>query len=689
MGPNMSSVSGSKRRNDIQVLRAIAVIAVIVFHLDESWLRGGFLGVDVFFVISGFLITGILTRGLSEGSFSIWNFYLRRIKRLFPALALVLWVTVLLAIVSMPPLPFDGLMEHMPWASLQVSNFSFMRGVDYFATANEINPVLHTWSLGVEEQFYLTWAPFLAFCFWLRKKRHPTEGNFRPVSIMLTVIAIGVAAEFFTVAKFGATVSFFSPFSRMWELALGGLASTVFRSASHRLPKKLNFNVLSITGFLMMLISFFWLSESASSNPLMRAIPCLGAFLVLLFPIRLSVECVRPVLKAGVYVGDISYSLYLWHWPVICLAPYLTGLPDSGGLVVTTVLMFTVMAIASYHLCEKRFMNDVKWKRFLSLRSSTAIGLLMMIGGGAYALRSEEKAEWRFMLDEYTADEAAWTWPAGYSEIRAKHGDDFLFSRVSDAEVVLIGDSHARHFAPVVQSWVDRVYGGDLFVFTAGGFFAVGTDVAFREVDKKGDLVRMASRSGDSRRLLQSITESAEVKVVFIALRSGLYTMPLLPCEFGDLSERLLVEEADPDSEKPIGEIYEEQTLKFIDSLVSSGKSVVLMGQTTPLPFSPSPGSSILDHLFNRKQNSGTIPIPHDYAGRVDLENRVYLKAAKHPQVYYLPTREIITTVYGEDGKHLYNDFNHLRYQGAMSVFQPLKQLLEPLIPQAAPETER
>lgn len=675
----MSFVTASKKRDDIQVLRAIAVVAVIAFHLDETWLRGGFLGVDVFFVISGFLITGIITKGLSKGSFSLSNFYLRRIKRLFPALALVLWVTLLLAIVCLPPLSFEGLMEHLPWASLQVSNFSFMRGVDYFGASNQDNPVLHTWSLGVEEQFYLTWAPFLAFYFWVWRKRFPESSQFRPVSLMATIIVIGIGAEFFTLAKYGETVSFFSPLSRMWELALGGLASTLVGSAKNRILRSSHINLLSIGGYLAILISLGCLSESASANPLMRAIPCLGAFLALLFPIRLSYELCRPILKWGVYLGDISYSLYLWHWPVICLAPHLTDLPESPRLLITTVLMLTGLAVASYHLCEKRGMQDLKWKRFFSLRSSVAIGGLMIIGGGGYALRTEENAGWRFDLGEVTGEEAAWRGPREAFSIRSDHGADFLFSKVNDAKVVLIGDSHARHFAPVVQSWADETYGGELFIFSQARFFSPGTHVAQRVVNRRGNKIRIESTSEVSRRLLQTIIGSEKVEVVFIAQRTGLYTMPLLPCDAEKLDESQLFDEAAPDSGKSSEEIYENQIHEFVRSLAESGKSVVLMGQATPLPWLPKPGSSILDRVLKRNLKNENVLLPQELAERVDLEDRVYRIAAEHPGVYYLPTREIITMAFSEDGRYFYRDYNHLRYHGAMSVFQPLRKLLEPL----------
>ncbi len=675
----MSFVTASKKRNDIQMLRAIAVVAVIVFHLDESWMRGGFLGVDVFFVISGFLITGIITRGLSDGKFSLSNFYLRRIKRLFPALALVLWVTLLFAIICFPPLPFEGLTDHLQWAALQVSNFSFMRGVDYFGASNETNPVLHTWSLGVEEQFYLTWAPFLAFCYWLRGRWKPKKGHFRPVTLMVSVVVIGIVAEFFTLTKFGETVSFFSPFSRMWELGLGGLASTVVGAAGKRFSRRSHINLLSGCGYLAVLISVVWLSEAASANPLMRAIPCLGTFLALLFPIQFSTERLRPVLKGGVYLGDMSYSLYLWHWPVICLAPYLTNLPDSPRLLVITVLLIVGLAVASYHLCEKRFMADPKWKNFVSLRSSTAIGALMIVGGGGYALRTEENAGWRFDLGEVTAEEAAWRGPLESSVIRAESGSDSLYSKVSDAKVVLIGDSHARHFAPVVQAWVDEVYGGDLFIFTQARFFAPGTHVAQRVIDGKGKEIRVDSTSEVSRQLLQTIVESEKVKVVFVAQRTGLYTMPLLPCDAEKLDESYLFDEADPDSGKSSEEIYENQIHEFVGHLAESGKSVVLMGQATPLPWLPKPGSSILDRVLKRDLEIENILLPQELAGRVDLEDRVYRKAAVHSEVYYLPTREIITRAFSEDGRYLYRDYNHLRYHGAMSVFQPLRNLLQPL----------
>ena len=503
------------------------------------------------------------------------------------------------------------------------------------------------------------------------------------------MIVIGMGAEFFTLAKFGETVSFFSPFSRMWELALGGLGFAVVGFAKNRFSRNSHINLLSIGGYLTILVSFVCLSESASANPVMRAIPCLGAFLALLFPIRLSFEPVRSLLRGGVYLGDISYSLYLWHWPVICLAPYLTNLPDSPGRLIATIFLICGLSVASYHLCEKRFMRDLKWKHFLSLRSSTAIAALMMVGGGGYALRTEENAGWRFDMGEITEAEAAWRGPTEAFSIREKKGTDFLFSKVSDAKVLLIGDSHARHFAPVVQSWVDQTYGGGLFIFSQGRFFAPGTHVAQRVVDRRGNEIRIDSTSEVSRQLLETIIGSEKNEIVFIAQRTGLYTMPLLPCDAEKLDQSYLFDEADPDSGKSSEEVYENQIHEFVGSLAESGKTVVLMGQATPIPWLPKPGRSILDRVLKRNLKNENVLLPQELAKRVDLEDRAYRKAAKHPGVYYLPTREIITRAFSEDGRYLYRDYNHLRYQGAMSVFQPLKQLLKSMIEQAAPEPAR
>lgn len=675
----MPFTTGLKKREDIQILRAIAVLAVIVFHLDESRLLGGFLGVDVFFVISGFLITGIITRALSEGRFSLSNFYLRRIKRLFPALALVLLFTVLFAVICLPPLPFDGLMEHLPWASLQIANFSFMRGVDYFGASSAINPVLHTWSLGVEEQFYLTWAPLLIAFYWLSGKRFPLKGPFRPVGLMIAVIVIGIAAEFFTLATFGESVSFFSPFSRMWELALGGLASaclgTVYAS---RLRESRMSGFLGLIGFLIIAISLHQLSETASANPFLRAIPCMGAFLVLMFPTRISDKPLWAAKRIGVYIGDISYSLYLWHWPVICFAPYLTDLQESPQLLIISIVLMAVCAVASYHFCEKPFMKDLKWNRFLSLRSSTAIAALMLIGGAGYALRSEEKADWRFDIGEISQAEAAWVVPQLYEALQSANGEDYLFSTIKESEVILLGDSHARHFAPVVDAWAKGCFKSKLFTCWGGRFFAIGTEVGQLEETGRGG-VQPIGTSETSRLILESITGSDVVKVVFVALRSAHYAHPLLLQDEGKFAERFLVDLNDPESEKTNQELYEYQVNEFVGKLVTSGKNVVLLGQATPLPWLPKPGDSLWDRALNRDLKTDGTPLPQDLASRLDIEDRVYRKAAEHPQIYYLPTREIITKAFSKEGAYLYYDYNHLRYQGAMEVLEPLTNLFKPL----------
>ena len=672
----MSSQDPAKKRSDIQILRAISVIAVIIFHLDERWLPGGFLGVDVFFVISGFLITGILTRSLNDGSFSLSGFYLRRIKRLFPALAVMLMGATLLGIVCLPPLPFEGLADHLPFAALQVSNFSFMRGTDYFGPDTESNPLLHTWSLGVEEQYYLTWAPLLAVCYFLFRKKQGGSNEYRPILLIWVIIVGGIAAEWLTRGTWGDMISFFSPLSRSWELALGGLASIGMGKtvAIGKQASGLNRAVGSL-GYVLIGVSLFYLGSNLASNPFLRFLPCLGALLALRFPFTVPGAGLNGIRSLLVYIGDISYSLYLWHWPIICLIPYMLSNVEGWMADVCAVVLFLLLSMASYRWVERPCMHQPKWNRLLGVRTA-AFGLfLLVLAGGGYALQTESDSSWRFDSGTPTEEERRYTPPLQYNEYKKRQLDrDIPFERVRDARVILIGDSHARHFAPVIQAWA-RERNRELVTFHSGGFFAPGRNTQVEKLDHRGNVIDIGDRSNASRKLMKYIQASSSIEICFLALRSAYYTQESLPHNEHEYARCRVVEKDNPESSYSSDEWYTREITGYIMDMRKKGIKVVLLGQVPPLNRVPKPGASILDQILKRDWSEGNTQLDAEQSKRLDLEDRVYRKLAEDPGIYYFRTRDFLDRTHTEDGYFLYDDSNHIKYQGAMYLFDELNKL--------------
>ena len=322
-------------RADIEGLRAVAVLAVVLFHAGVPGIGGGYVGVDVFFVISGFLITGLLWREVSStGSVRLHNFYGARARRLLPASAAVGVITMVASAILLPPLQAQPAISDGVASALYVSNYQFvLRGVDYFGNHIAQSPFLHYWSLGVEEQFYLVWAPMLLGTVWLirlmrRARRRPSTDvitSKRPFIVLLTVVAIVSFLLSFLGSYILPAAAFYSLPTRAWQLAIGGLvALTAFgwQRISPRIAA-----IMGWTGLALILLACVWLSPSTVYPGTAALLPTFGAALVI------AAGCARPDHGGGRLlglppmraIGRISYSWYLWHWPVLVLAPFALG----------------------------------------------------------------------------------------------------------------------------------------------------------------------------------------------------------------------------------------------------------------------------------------------------------------------------------------------------------------------------
>lgn len=291
-------------RPDIDGLRCVAVLSVIVYHAFTGRLPGGFLGVDIFFVISGYLITRIIVRESSEGAFSVADFYSRRIRRLFPALIAML-VTVLVAGAFLMPATQYRQLGYMTAASgAFVANLVLWQQVSYFVGDALTRPLLHLWSLGVEEQFYFAWPLLVSVL--VRRRVFLVPG--------LLVIFAASLLHSYQLSVTEPTSAFYSPLSRCWQLALGGLVAVVNRDRLRWLSPHL----LAGTGAFLIGASLFLVSWEAML-PVPWAIPAtLGAAALIFAGPGAFVNRLLSV-RPAVAIGLISYPLYLWHWPLLSL----------------------------------------------------------------------------------------------------------------------------------------------------------------------------------------------------------------------------------------------------------------------------------------------------------------------------------------------------------------------------------
>lgn len=343
--PRPSTLLDGKRL-DIQGLRALAVVAVIVNHL-AGWPDGGFIGVDVFFVISGFLITGILLRERSaSGQISLRKFYIRRIKRLLPAAVVVMATTLIFACILLPLTRAFDIVVDAVWGFLFAANWRFiLLGTDYMHASDSLSPIQHFWSLSVEEQFYLIWPTVIILVFAL-SRRNPR----RTVVISMALITIASFAWSIWETSANPTWAYFSTFSRAWELGLGALlacaAPRFSRLTSHART------AAGWVGFTILILGSFLISDELAFPGPWALVPVFGTLLVIAAGIGTAKSSIFPLTNPiSTYIGTISYSLYLWHLPVIVFVG--TVLPQRGEkYLVLSLALIVALSVLTYHWVE-------------------------------------------------------------------------------------------------------------------------------------------------------------------------------------------------------------------------------------------------------------------------------------------------------------------------------------------------
>ncbi|MGN7252775.1 acyltransferase family protein [Arthrobacter sp. SAFR-014] len=360
--PAVAPQNTSQFRADIQGLRAVAVLAVVFDHL-LSWPQGGFVGVDIFFVISGFLITSLLIKDIERsGSISFIGFYKRRAKRILPASLLVLLVTCIASYFLLPVSRADATRADALWALVFSGNWKFaIGGTDYFQEGLPPSPLQHFWSLGVEEQFYFIWPWLMLLVAWVVATR--TRGARTGRSAMALLMVVIIIASFTWAMLETATSptwAYFSTFSRAWELGIGALIAVVAPILT-KLPSWLR-PVLAWLGVGGLIASVLYVSPGAGFPAPYAAFPVAATAAIIVAGTGGRVASLWLLTNRVMgYLGDISYSLYLWHWPVIILL--VAFMPDGNPTYYLTALAVSaVLSVASYHFVEKPTRNFSRQK---------------------------------------------------------------------------------------------------------------------------------------------------------------------------------------------------------------------------------------------------------------------------------------------------------------------------------------
>jgi len=363
-------------RPDIDGLRAIAVISVLLFHAFPKWLPGGFVGVDIFFVISGFLISSIIFLDIKKEQFSFAGFYARRIRRIFPALILVLLFCSVFGWLFLLAEEYAALGKHTAAGAGFISNFIFWNEAGYFDSAADTKPLLHLWSLGIEEQFYIFW-PLLI---WL--------GTQWRLGVLWLLVGLAAVSFYLNLSGVTAqpTATFYSPQTRFWELLAGSALAwfSLHHQAIWQSIGKTCGAWLSIAGISLLLYSLFKLNADLAFPGIWAVLPIAGAVLIIMGGQHCWLNRYLLSNRVFVWFGLISFPLYLWHWPLLSFARTLEGETPSRDMRWILLTLSVLLAWLTYRFVER-------YIRYGGNRFRPVLLSLMMAGVGLFGLLAYQK----------------------------------------------------------------------------------------------------------------------------------------------------------------------------------------------------------------------------------------------------------------------------------------------------------
>jgi len=364
-------------RPDIDGLRAVAVLLVVIFHAFPSLIAGGFIGVDIFFVISGFLISGIIFTNLEHNSFSLVEFYRRRIKRIFPALLLILISSFIFGWFVLLSEEYRALTKHIMGGVSFLSNFILWHESGYFDTRSELKPLLHLWSLAVEEQFYIFWPLFLAFV-WKRKWSF--------IAVTAAIAAISFAINIYTISS-NPSSDFFLPLPRFWELMIGSLLAYINLHKPHLHNQ--HQNMQSFLGVALLLSGIFFINSDRAFPGWWALLPTLGAFFIISAGPAAWFNSRVLSNKLIVWFGLISYPLYLWHWSIFSFATIQASETSSTATRIGLVLASIMLAWLTYKFIEK----PIRYGHHSDKKVIAMMIVMTFIGGASYLVFKENGME--------------------------------------------------------------------------------------------------------------------------------------------------------------------------------------------------------------------------------------------------------------------------------------------------------
>jgi peptidoglycan/LPS O-acetylase OafA/YrhL len=550
---NISLNKSISYRPEIDGLRTVAVLPVILFHAGFSFFSGGYVGVDVFFVISGYLITSILLRELALNKFSIRKFYERRARRIMPALFFVVFSCIPVAWVLMLPEELKDFGQSLVSVATFSSNIYFWLTANYFSTGAEEIPLLHTWSLAVEEQFYFIFPLLLAF-FWKYG-----VSRLLGIIILLTIVSI-LLSEYGW--RYNSVANFYLLPTRGWELLLGAiLAFPVFKSISNNQNVHVN-NFLSNMGLAAVVFSIIYFDKNTPFPSLYSLVPVVGTCLILCFGTEKGLSGKILSSKPFVAIGLISYSAYLWHQPLFAFSRIASDHEPSQLLMIALSISSLVLAYISWKYIEAPFRNNKLVKsNTIFIFSGLGISILLLIGltlNYGYSVKAQGTLYAKFLEDE---DATSPNYGLLYPGCNAFDSKFSVCATKPTAEIFLWGDSFAAHLTQLFETDERGLVQATMSSCFPNTSFTPHKDSG---TYRQGWAKKCHKFNNDA---LQYILASKHIKFIVI---SSTYTWPLnsnLSYD-GELHRSVSNQE------------YLDAIAKDLKSLKLSGKKVVIVGPT-------------------------------------------------------------------------------------------------------------
>jgi peptidoglycan/LPS O-acetylase OafA/YrhL len=669
-----------KYRADIDGLRAIAVLAVVGFHAFPEYriFVGGFIGVDIFFVISGFLISTILFQNFEQDNFSLIEFYKRRILRIFPTLIVVLTSCLVIGSITLFANEFKQIGKHTAAGVAFVSNLVLWNESGYFNNSANSKPLQHLWSLGIEEQFYLVWPLLL----WATYKRR--------INVLITIVVITIISFSFNIYMVRGSIieAFFSPLTRFWELLIGSLlahsmlsrVSKNYTNSTNDQESLVKNNLLSLLGLILLGVGFRSINEWRVFPGYWALLPTIGTALIISAGSNTFINSRILSNRILVWFGLISYPLYLWHWPILTFLRIFEGSFREISIEkrVFAVCISIILAWATYYFIEKpiRFGNHKNKKSFVLLFLISIVGMIgwqiNIHDGYAERIKFEPKKA-SVLFEKYPHQARNTNCENIYPELIAGSGSAFcLLSDPKEAEIALVGDSHAHMYYQELSRVLDKKT-----VLN----FSYPSCLPFASEQHLTDECNVKQKAA-----IDFLVKHHSIKTVYL---SGYFSyLSAGGFKYGNIDGLREARELDNEQEQT----FVANGINFIQKLKDAGKDIILIKDVPDIIFRPTKcvhfESDFLSYIRSRGKLDQSSPneCVIDKAN-YEIRNRPYENALtkilnKFSIVRIFDPRKILCDnnrcYIIKNGIPLYWDSDHLTIEGSKIIIEELIKLNPP-----------